>query len=91
MLRDPAHEVSLAARRHFLLLFDVSFSDAVAIRRSQMKMRDWVKTQLHPWDLVGVGIYSATTGAELLLNFTSDRKQLKLAIESRLAARTGDG
>jgi len=78
----PQHEVSLAARRHFLLLFDVSFSNAVAIRRSQLKMRDWVKTQLHPWDLVGVGVYSATSGADLLLNFTSDRKQLGLAIES---------
>jgi VWFA-related protein len=79
---SPRHAVSLAARRHFLLLFDVSFSSPVAIRRSQLKMRDWVKTQLHPWDLVGVGIYSATTGADLLLNFTSDRKQLELAIES---------
>ena len=76
------HEVSLATRRHFLLLFDVSFSDAVAIRRSQLKMRDWVRTQLHPWDLVGVGVYSAKTGADLLLNFTSDRDQLVLAIES---------
>ncbi len=78
----PQHEVSLAARRHFLLLFDLSFSDAVAIRRSQLKMRDWVKTQLHPWDLVGVGVYSALSGAEMLLNFTSDREQLVLAIES---------
>jgi len=78
----PRSEVSLAARRHFLLLFDVSFSDAVAIRRSQLRMRDWVKTQLHPWDLVGVGVYSARSGADLLLNFTSDRKQLELAIDS---------
>jgi len=78
----PQYEVSLAARRHFLLLFDLSFSDAVAIRRAQLRMRDWVKTQLHPWDLVGVGVYSARTGADLLLNFTSDREQLGLAIES---------
>ncbi len=78
----PEQEISLAGRRHFLLLFDVSFSDAIAIRRAQLRMRDWVKTQLHPWDLAGVGVYSATTGADLLLNFTSDRQQLELAIES---------
>jgi VWFA-related protein len=29
-----------------------------------------------------VGVYSATSGAEMLLNFTSDREQLELAIDS---------
>lgn len=75
-------ELSLAARRHFLMLFDMSFTDANAIQRTQRTMRDWVRTELHPWDLVGVAIYSARTGAEMVLNFTSDREQLGLAIES---------
>ena len=75
-------ELAQAARRHFLLLFDLSFSSASSIRRSQVVIKDWVRTNLHPWDLVGVGIYSARTGAEVILNFTSDREQLELAIGS---------
>ena len=75
-------ELAEAARRHFLLLFDLSFSSASSIRRSQIVMREWVRTNLHPWDLVGVAIYSARTGAEMVLNFSSDRQQLELAIRS---------
>ena len=78
----PKSDVTLSARRHFLLLFDMSFTDANAIARTQKVMRDWVRDELHPWDLVGVAIYSARTGANMVLNFTSDREQLALAVQS---------
>lgn len=75
-------QISIAARRHFLLLFDLSFSSAQSIDRARKTLREWVGGALHPWDLVGVATYSASKGARLVLNFTTDRDEVALAIDS---------
>jgi VWFA-related protein len=71
----------VAARRHFLLLFDLSFSEPKAI----LAARDAAKTMvdsLNPSDLVGVAVYAGSKGAQLVLRFTADRRQVRAAIES---------
>jgi VWFA-related protein len=68
--------------RHFLLLFDLSFSDVGSLQRSQNAARQIVRDSIDPTDLVAVTTYSATTGARPLLNFTSDRAQILAAIDS---------
>ena len=80
--RPQAPHVSIAARRHFLLLFDLTFTELQSLGRARRAMRDWVESELHPWDLVAVATYSGLGGAKLLLNFTSDREQVQLAIAS---------
>lgn len=77
-----ASQVPAAARRHFLLLFDLSFSDPKAVVGARRAARDLVLSGLHPADLVGVATYSAAQGAQLVLGFTSDRRQVDSALDS---------
>lgn len=72
----------VGARRHFLLLFDLSFSrpeNLVAARDAASRL---VLEQLHPSDLVAVATYAQSQGYRLLLGFTPDRNQADLAIST---------
>ena len=73
--------VSAAARRHFLMLFDLTFSDPFALLRA----RDAAKgalAELHPTDLVAVSTYSQTGGVQMVVGFTPDRAQAGAAIDT---------
>ena len=80
--QDPLEQrIPVAARRHFLMVFDMAFSEPDSIVKARDAALDLVE-QLHPSDLAGVVTYNSTTGAEIVLNFTSDRNQLRLAIDT---------
>ncbi|HYH44199.1 MAG TPA: VWA domain-containing protein, partial [Thermoanaerobaculia bacterium] len=85
---------SVAARRHFLLLFDLTFAAPKSIVRARDAARQVVETALHPSDLVSVATYSASQGPQLVLGFTSDRRQVSTAIDTlglpNLLERTPD-
>lgn len=70
------------ARRHFLLLFDLSFSAPESIFQAQTAALDLLDGGLHPSDLVAVATYSSLSGPRLLLGFSPDRKQAALAVET---------
>lgn len=74
------HAPPISGRRHFLIVFDLSFSEPGAIARARRHIRDWVTTSLHPTDLVAVATFTVGRGPELLLNFTADRDEIALAI-----------
>ncbi|MEM6455826.1 MAG: VWA domain-containing protein [Acidobacteriota bacterium] len=74
--------VPAAARRHFLLLFDLTYSDPESIVRARGAARELVSNDLHTQDLAAVATYSQLKGPEVLIGFTSDRHQLDAAIES---------
>lgn len=79
-----------SARRRFLLLFDLSFSEPKSIEKARQAARTLV-TDLHPSDLVGVATFQASRGADLVLGFTSDREQLEKALEHLgVSARSAD-
>lgn len=71
-----------AARRHFLLLFDLSFSDPTAVTRARDAAKEMVISGMNPSDLAAVAVYTASTGPRVVLNFTSDRTQLQLALDA---------
>ncbi len=71
-----------AGRRHFLLLFDLSFSKPSSIVKARQAARELVMSQLHPTDLAAVATYSLDTGPQLILTFTPDRAQLARAIDT---------
>jgi VWFA-related protein len=68
-------------RRHFLFLFDLSFSEPKSIVRARDMVRGMLPS-LHPSDLVAVATYSSAGGPKLALGFTSDRRQVLKAIDT---------
>jgi VWFA-related protein len=75
-----AAAVPAAARRHFLLLFDLSFSEPKSIEKAREAARKLV-LGLHSSDLISVASYHASTGPTLVLGFTSDRRQVDTALD----------
>ncbi|HEX5716468.1 MAG TPA: VWA domain-containing protein, partial [Thermoanaerobaculia bacterium] len=90
---EDASEVPVPARRHFLMFFDLSFSEPKSIVQARSAAKDLL-ADLHPADLVAVATYAASQGPELVLGFTSDRGQARTAIDSlglpQLVDRTPD-
>jgi VWFA-related protein len=78
---DKAQEVPVPARRHFLLLFDLAFSEPKAVVQARGAAKDLL-AGLHASDLAAVATYAASRGSELVLGFTSDRGQVEAAIDS---------
>jgi len=66
----------MAAQRHFLLLFDLSFSRTKALVRAVAAARELLAGDLHPTDRVAVGVFGLAGGARVLVSFTSDRGQV---------------
>ncbi len=78
----PPARMPAPARRHFLLLFDLSFSQPDSVADARGAVLELMKEGLHPSDLVAVATYSHGRGPQLLHGFTSDRAQAAAAIES---------
>ncbi len=74
-------QVPVSARRHFLMMFDLSFSEPKAIVKARLAAQKVVK-DLHPTDLVAVATYASLQGPQLVLGFTPDRKQVASAIDT---------
>jgi VWFA-related protein len=73
--------IAPSLRRHFLFLFDLSFSEPASIVKARQMVREMLPA-LHPSDLVAVASYSSANGPRLLLGFTSDRRQVSQAIDN---------
>jgi VWFA-related protein len=79
---SAAASLPMAGRRQLLLLFDLAFSDARAIVKAREAARELVLKGARAGDLVGVATYSAARGPQLVLGFTSDRRQVDTALDS---------
>jgi VWFA-related protein len=77
-----APDIPLAGRRHFLVFFDLSLSSPVSVTRGREAAADLVLGSLHATDLVAVATYSQSKGPQLVLGFTTDRNQVRHAIET---------
>ncbi len=69
-----------AARRHFLFLFDLSFSAPTSIGKARAAAQDFVLERMHPADLAAVAVHTVESGPQLLITFTPDRAQAARAI-----------
>jgi VWFA-related protein len=76
-----ATQMPTAARRHFMMLFDLSFSEPQAILKARSAAQGVLKS-LHPTDLVAVATYNQATGPQLVLGFTPDRVQVQAALQT---------
>ena len=74
-------DLPVVARRHFLLLFDLSFTSPEAVERAREAALRAVEEQLDPSDLVGVATFRLEEGVRLLLGFSPDRSQVRVALD----------
>lgn len=85
VLRGPravSAAIPAAARRHFLLLFDMTFASPASVIKARQAAHDFVLEKLHPTDLVAVATFSLDVGPRLLVTFTPDRAQLARAVDT---------
>ena len=75
---DEAEAVHLspAARRHFLLLFDMSFTEPGGLHRAREAASEFVRRRLAPSDLAAVATFDVNRGIRIVANFTEDRPLL---------------
>ncbi len=78
----PPAPIPSQARRHILLLFDLSFSTPTAVVKARLAARDFVLHSLNPQDLAAVATYSLQQGPRLVVTFTPDRAQLARGIDT---------
>jgi VWFA-related protein len=71
-----------AARRHFLILFDLTFGSPRGIVIARRAARDFVVNRMKDLDLAAVATYSVENGLRLLVTFSGDRTQLAAAIDT---------
>ncbi len=86
---DRIAELPAVARRHFLLLFDFSFSSPTSILKARQAAQSFVLEGMHPTDLVAIASFSLEYGPKLVLTFTPDRAQLARAIDGLRMNRDG--
>jgi VWFA-related protein len=85
---DPASALAAAStlpsaqRRHFLFLFDLTFSNPTATLRARLAARKFALESLHPTDLAAVATVSVEHGLRLVVTFTPDRAQLARGIDT---------
>ncbi len=79
--------VPAVARRHFFLLFDLTFASPAAVVKARRAAEDFVLNELHPTDLAAVATFSMDVGPRLIVTFTPDRAQLARAIDTLGAPR----
>ncbi len=80
--RARAEQMNAPGRRHFLLLFDLSFSSVPAILKARLAAREFVLHSLAPTDLAAVATVSLERGPRLVVTFTPDRAQLARGIDT---------
>jgi VWFA-related protein len=68
------------ARRSFLILFDIGYSDVKSVDRARVAATRFVQASVQPRDLVAVGSINPEKGFRLLTSFTTDRNLIASAI-----------
>jgi VWFA-related protein len=81
---------TVAGRRHFLLLFDLTYSEPSAIVKARQAARKLVRESLQRTDLVAVATYSTAGGPKIVLGFTPDRRQAEYAIDTLGLPKLGE-
>lgn len=77
---NQASPLNPAARRNFLLVFDLTFSSPSSVARAQQGARDFVTKMVEKRDRVGVATVDVDRGFRFLTAFTTDRNLVDAAI-----------
>jgi VWFA-related protein len=81
--RQPLSEaLNPAARRHFLILFDLTFARPGAILAARRAAKQFVLEGMTDRDFAAVATFSVEKGVRMLVTFSSDRVQLARGIDT---------
>ncbi len=81
--RQPLSEaLNPAARRHFLILFDLTFARPGAILAAQRAAKQFVLGGMTDRDFAAVATFTVEKGVRMLVTFSSDRVQLARAVDT---------
>jgi len=83
-------QMNPAARRSFMLLFDLSFTSPRSLANAQEAATNFVKKSVLPRDRVAVATLDLDHGFHLLTNFTSDRGLIATAITNPAGFTSAD-
>ena len=78
--KNPRADLPAAARRNFLLLFDLANASPGTVGRAQDAAREFVSEHMTPLDLVAVATSTPDRGLSLLTSFTNDKTFLDAII-----------
>ena len=79
-----------AARRNFMLVFDLGFSSPKSIQRAQDAARAFVAKSVQARDRIAVATLDTERGFRLLTAFTTDRALIAQAIDDPKAFKSND-
>src|SRR5438552_4829819 len=79
-----------AARRNFMLVFDLGFSSPKSIQRAQDAARAFVAKSVQARDRIAVATLDTERGFRLLTAFTTDRALIAQAIDNPKAFKSND-
>lgn len=77
----PAPRLPAAARRHFLIFFDLTISNIRSLRYTREAALDFVRNVALPSDVLGLAIYSPRRGLEVPVAFTTNHRRLEEVLE----------
>jgi len=78
----PGAAITSAARRNFLLVFDLTFSSPSSMARAKEAARQFVTKMAGEQDRIGVATVDVARGFRVLTSFTTDRVLVEAAIAS---------
>lgn len=85
-----APPIAAAARRNFLLLFDLTFSAPSSVAHAQAAAREFAAKMVAPDDRIAVASVDVTHGFRLLTSFTTDHALVDAAIANPAGYKTFD-
>lgn len=89
--RDAASApITPAARRNFLVLFDLTFSSPSSIQRAKEAARQFATKMMTPDDRIAVATIDVAHGFRMLTSFTTDRSVVTSAIVNPVAFKSFD-
>ena len=84
-------EIPTAARRRFLLFFDLGFINRRGLGYARGAAKTFLDDIAREGDLVGLATYSAGRGLQYHVPFTSDREQIRRVVDALGIGRANEG
>ena len=87
----PPPRLPPAARRHFLIFFDLTLANQRSLRYAREAMLEFVQDIALPSDVIGLATYSPRRGLEVPVAFTTNHRRVEEVLGAFAAERVIEG